>query len=535
MADCQMFGLKAAGHHFTSLVLHTLNALLIYLIFRKATGAKWQSAFMAALFALHPLHVESVAWVAERKDVLSTFFGLLAMWCYVQYAQSAGHTGKVRAPVSYGLALLFFACGLMSKPMLVTWPFLFLLIDFWPLQRRISRGSPSRPSVTAVRLILEKLPFLALSVASCIATIFVQHGKTMMTLEQLSMSARLGNVVVSYATYILQMFWPIKLCIFYPLTGAPIAWNVVVAAVLLIALTILAMRSARSRTFILVGWLWFFGALVPVIGLVHVGEQSHADRYTYIPLVGLFVAITWSAMDWANNRPWARRFLPVMAIAVLGMCAFISWRQTAFWKSSETVMRRALDVTTDNFLAHNNLGTVLADQQKVDEAESHYREAIRIKPYYSRAYSNLGTALVLKGQLEEAIPFYEKSLQFRPNDAQAHHNLAVTFARLKRYDDTIVQCREALKDDPNYGVAYFDLALALRLTGKVPEAAVEFEKAVGFNPGDAAAHYQFAVTLAQLQRGPEALAQYQQAVQIDPGLSNPKLAEHLRQLMETQK
>ena len=522
MLDCQLFSLNPGGHHFTNVLLHACNSILLFIILRMLTGAPWRSAIVASLFALHPLHVESVAWVSERKDVLSTLFGLLSTLFYVRHVRGS----SPKSGLNYILSLSLFALALLSKPMLVTLPFLFLLLDFWPLQRLFAGGAPT-PAKTAPslsRVLLDKVPFLFLSIASCVITVLVQRGKTVMTLEQLPVVARLANVVVSYATYFEKTFWPSGLCLFYPLLGPPAAWQTVASILLLLVITGIAIYFRKTRPVILFGWLWFLGMLVPVIGLVHVGEQSHADRYTYLPLIGIFTACVWTISEAAQRHT---KLLAVISVVALAVFSTLSWRQVGFWKNSESVMTRAIAVTTDNFLAHNNLGVALAAQQRFDEAEAHYREAIRIKPGYARAFSNLGAALTLQDKYEEAVGYYEKSLQLRPWDAQAHHNLAVTLARLKRYDGTILHCQEALRNNPNYWMAYGDLALALFLTGKYAEAADAFEKSLQADPRDAQIQIRFAQVLYKLGRTDDARTHYQRAVQIDRTWDNPRFAEQL--------
>ncbi|MBA4149225.1 MAG: tetratricopeptide repeat protein [Verrucomicrobia bacterium] len=527
MLDWQTYGSNAGGHHFTNVLLHLGNTLLLFLLLCKMTTATWRSAFVAALFAIHPLHVESVAWVSERKDVLSTLFGLMSIWFYASYAQAKNTHALAEAKsisnrqrsIAYGLALLFFALSLMSKPMLVTMPFLLLLMDGWPLRRysvfnvQYSVGGASRSQSEHrtlniehwPRLLLEKLPFLLLTIASCLVTIKVQAGKTMQTLTDFSIADRISNALVSYVAYLGKTFWPSDLAFFYPLLGAPPVGQVILATCVLLLVSFGAILARKKAPYILIGWLWYLGTLVPMIGIVHVGEQALADRYTYFPLIGIFIALVWWVAGrggvvecWSggvmgansntptlhhSNPPVQRLFTAVAVVAIIGL-ALLSYRQIGFWRDSKTLLERALAVTQNNFLAHNNYGVALADNGKFDEAIIHYRRAIKIKPHYARAYSNLGAALTLTQKFQEAIPNFKQALSLRPGDAETHYNLAVTLAQLEDYAGTIEHCRMALEANPNYTVAHFDLGLALSLRGEHLQAVEHFRHYLERFPSD---------------------------------------------------
>jgi tetratricopeptide (TPR) repeat protein len=507
MIDCQLHGVNPAGHHVTNVLLHIGSTIVLFLAFRRMTNAPWRSAFVAALFGLHPLHVESVAWLAERKDVLSTFFGMLALLSYARYVEKRSNTAFPL--LNYALTFFWFACGLMSKPMLVTFPFVLLLLDFWPLQRINGLKGSSR-------LVIEKIPFFILSAVSSYITVQVQVGKTVQSLSNFSALDRVSNVLVSYVAYLWKMVWPAKLAFFYPLVSAPPVLHAVIAGIVLIAITSLVWLFARRYPAGIVGWCWYLGTLVPVIGIVHVGEQALADRYTYIPLIGIFIAIAWIVPDLLSKQRLSKAAYWSIAAVLLGSCTIMTFRQVGFWKNSRAMLERALAVTENNFLALNNYGVILADEGRYDEAITHYRKAISIKPTYARAYNNLGTSLTLKGQFQEAIESYQQSLEIRPAEPQTHYNLAVTYARVQRYDLTIEHCREALRLDPNYGAAFYDLALALSLSNQFEEAKTYFNKALEFDPKEAQAHLQLARLYLRGRDVRNAVDHYRAAVRLDP-------------------
>lgn len=431
MLDCQIYGLRSAGHHLTNLILHIANALLLLHLLRRMTGNVWASAMVAALFALHPLHVESVAWVAERKDVLSTLFWLLTILLYLRYVEEPG----VRRLI---LVLIVFALGLMSKPMLVTLPFVLLLCDFWPLgrvalasiepagnPRLLQRHRRKTLHRTVPQLVIEKVPFFVVTVTSCVITFMVQqHGGAVGTLETYSFEARLGNAIVVYVTYLVKTVWPVGLAFFYPhpLGGVP-AWKILGAGALLLGTFVLVIRYWRSHPYLIVGWLWYMGTLVPVIGLVQVGEQSMADRYTYVPLIGIFVAAVWclsGVMPTAGAH--GRRLTAVIAGIIVAACCLCTWRQVIYWRNDTAMCEHALEVTTGNYKAHNNLGLVMENLDRFDDAIRHYTTAVNINPNHERYY-NLGNAYRKKEVFDEAIKYYGKAIDIYPGYARAYNNL----------------------------------------------------------------------------------------------------------------
>jgi len=476
MLDCQIFDLKPGGHHFTNVFLHTLAVLLLFFALRKMTGKVWRSAFVAAVFAIHPLHVESVAWVAERKDVLSAVFFMLTLVAYTSYARQPS-LGR------YLMVSVFFACGLMSKSMLVSMPVVLLLLDYWPLgrsQRTENREQRSelrcqRSDVRGQRseirsLIIEKIPLFALSILCGVVTFLIQE-RSAGSLEQLPLGWRINNAIVSAVTYIWQMFWPTRLAVFYPHPEDRLAiWQVALALGLLIAITALAFTYRKTRPYLLVGWLWYLIMLLPVIGIVQVGLQGHADRYSYLPHIGLYLALTWLIADVFSSVRYRRAVLAAAGVTVLVALSACTWKQTLSWRNSETLWTRALAVTTDNETAHTNFGMLLLSEGQVGEAISHFETALQIvsksgEGHYSltRAiiYCDLANALVRTGRIEEAITDLEKAVELQPNYADAHYNLGSVLLQNGEIDRAIAQWRTTLSINPNDGGAHTALGNAL--------------------------------------------------------------------------
>ncbi len=518
MLDCQFYGLKPSGHHFTNLLFHIANTLLLFSILRSATGAQWRSALVAALFALHPLHVESVAWISERKDVLSTFFLLLALGNYFRYAKSFANTiesptRKFQSQSNYLLALAFFALGLMSKPMLVTLPFLLLLLDFWPL-RRIQF-----PPLKINRLILsEKLPFFALSLLSSFVTFFVQkEGGAVSSLVHLSLLPRVANALVSYCRYLGKTIWPLDLALLYPLQQWNL-WQTLSAAVFLLAITFLAIRTAARRPYFAVGWFWFLGTLVPVIGIVQVGVQSMADRYSYVPLIGLFIALVWGMQELLQKAGRQVAFI-LSALAVFA-CVMATRAQVQYWQNAVTIFERALAVTKNNFTAHTNLGVVLGRQGRVAESIQHYRAALKVKPDHGETHYNLANALARIGETTEAITHYQAALKANPNDAQAHNNLAVVLQTSGTAQEVELHFREAIRLNPDHGEAHFNFAVFLLKQGKA-EALPQFLEVIRLDPANEQAHFQSGILLAGRKQLPASIEHLRTAARLKPGWPAP--------------
>ncbi len=471
MLDCQLFGLKPWGHHLTSVLLHAVNTVLVFVLLQRLTGAFWRSVLVAALFGLHPLHVESVAWVAERKDVLSTCFGLLSLIAYTRYVTSdkwqVTRTDSILSRVAchaslfYGLALLLFALGLMSKPMLVTWPFLMLLLDWWPLQR-VASGKWQVANVRS--LVWEKIPFFALAAVMSIVTYVVQqHSGMVQMIQNLPLGARSGNALISYCRYLGKLFWPVDLAFFYPHPGKWPREEVVLAGGLILGLTVLFIVQCRRRPFLLMGWLWYCGTLVPVIGLVQVGNHAMADRYTYVPSLGVLVLTIWGICELAGRWRYHGLVLSVAGCAAIVLCFGVTRQQLEYWKDDETLFRHALEVTDNNYLAHNNLGVALEKKGQTDEAIRQYQEAIRLKPDFAETHGNLGAILGTQGQTDEAIRQFQEVIRLVPDDAAAHYNLGTALGVKGQIDEAISQFQEAIRLKPDYAEARHNLAYALEL------------------------------------------------------------------------
>jgi protein O-mannosyl-transferase len=453
MLDCQLFGLRPWGHHLTSVLLHAVNTLLLFLVLKRMTGALWRSLFVAAVFGLHPLRVESVAWIAERKDVLSTLFWMLTLWAYARFAEQS----KVQRPKSkvfYGLALTFFVLGLLSKPMLVTLPFVLLLLDYWPLERWKDKSVRG--------LVMEKIPFfLAAGAESAITFLVQRHAGVMQT--HLPFVGRLENAVVSYGRYIGKLFWPVDLCAPYP---RPDHWplaTVLLTAALLIGISIFVIARWRRQSYLPVGWLWFVGTLVPVIGLVQVGDQAMADRYTYVPLIGVVLLFVWGMHELTRSWRLQAIALSAGAAAAILLCIALTRGQIGYWKDDETLFGHALTVTENNYLAHTSLGVALNRKGMLDDAINHLEEAVRLNPALADSHYNLGNVLVKKGRLDEAIIQFQETLKLDPSSVDAHNNLGVMLTKKGRLDDAIIQFQEVLRLNPDYPNARANLAIALKM------------------------------------------------------------------------
>jgi tetratricopeptide (TPR) repeat protein len=496
MVDFQLYGLNPKGHHLTNVFFHLLNTLLLFYVLQRMTGALWRSGFVAALFALHPLHVESVAWVAERKDVLSTLFWLLTIWAYTWYVERPRRT-------RYLLTLLTFTLGLMAKPMLVTLPFVLLLLDYWPLGRfqvdqlDTALGAPTQASLSTrsvssqtLRLIWEKAPFFALAAASSVVTFLVQKGGgAVRPLERFPITIRIANGLVSYVKYMGKMIWPSDLAVFYPHPGASLPiWQAVAAGLLLLSISIAVIRLAKNHPYLAVGWLWYLGTLVPLIGFVQVGEQALADRYTYVPLIGLFIIIAWGVSDIAAKWRYQRVVFIIAAGAPLLALMICTWRQLHHWNNSRTLWEYAVNLSPNDYYAYNKLGAALREQGKRDEAIAHFSQALRIKPDYVIAHNNLGALLIRQGKFDEAIGPLSQALKIKPDYEKAHNNLAVALYEQGKLNEAIAHYSQALRIKPDYAIAHNNMGDALARQGKLDKAISHFSEAVKINPDYADAH-----------------------------------------------
>jgi protein O-mannosyl-transferase len=522
MLDCQLYGLQPWGHHLTNILLHAAAAILLFLALRKLTGDLWPSLLVATVFAVHPLRVESVAWVSERKDVLSGMFFMLTLWAYARYARGNGR------PFWYLTVVVFFALGLMCKPTLVTLPFVLLLLDYWPLGR--SQPSSSRgDGITRNKwtwLVVEKLPLFVLSAASCVATLLAQQDALDASLKPPLME-RFGNALVSYVVYLGQMIWPARLAVLYPYPeGTLKVGQVILALLLLLSISATVFVWRRKYPFLLTGWLWYLGMLVPMIGIVQVGSQVRADRYTYLPQIGLYILVAWGAMELFHL--WRRSRVILAAAALLIITALItrSHFQTSYWRDTETLWRHATATTSNNYIATTNLAQVLFESGRFDEAIAECQKALKIKPDLAAAHNNLGVALIRSKQggvaalrqksIDEAIGHYRAALQIKPDFIQARSNLGNALLQRGQVDEAITQFRKALEVDAEYAEAEFSLGKAFWQKREVNEAIAHYQKAVEISPDYAEARYSLGNAFVAEGKYNEAIANYEAAVRIRP-------------------
>lgn len=512
MLDVELFGLDAGWHHLDSALLHILATLFLFAFLYRATSARWPCAFVAFLFALHPLHVESVAWIAERKDVLAAFFWFLTLWAYTRYAERPG-LGR------YLLVLASFCLGLLSKPMIVTLPFVLLLLDVWPLRR------PKN-----ISLIWEKIPFFVLSAASAVITYLAQAGSGAVDALHISFALRIENALVSYFIYIAKMFWPAGLAVFYPYPSEIPAWQAVSAGLALVGISALTLWMRRTHPYLAVGWFWYLGTLVPVIGFVQVGAQARADRYTYLPMVGLSIMLAW-------GLPQVLKTKVVISAAIVAClaCVVLCAAQVRHWRNSQTLFRHALDVTSGNYLAHHNLGVALADEGRFPEAIEQYQAALQIAPNAANVQTDYGNALAKSGRIPEAIARYRAALGFLPDSPITHNDLANALAAIPgSIPEAIAEYQTALRLKPDYEEArnnlakvqsqvqsnaaemQYNLGVDLAKSGK-PEAAIAaFEEALRLKPDYVDAHNNLGVVLGGSGRVQEAISHFESALRIDP-------------------
>jgi tetratricopeptide (TPR) repeat protein len=495
MADCQFFGLNAGGHHCVNALLHAVNGALLFVLLLRLTAAFWPSVFIAALFAWHPLHVESVAWASERKDVLSTFFELLALLAYVRCvqrrskAEGRDSSGQTTTPaldsrlstLDYFFALFFFACALMSKPMPVTMPFVMLLLDCWPLKRYSIFDI--RYSIF-LRLAFEKWPFFLLSAASSIVTYFSQRSSAVVSLKGLPPDLRADNIIVSYVRYLLKLFWPENLAVIYPLPKLYPLWQLMLATVALIAICWLVWRGRGRFAYLPVGWLWFLGTLVPVIGIVQVGSQAMADRYSYFPSIGIFIAVVFGARDLAARFQLSKTTVAVAGGSILAICLILTRQQLSYWSNDETLFRHAIAATDENEVAHLNLGVALEKQGRKTEALAEYRTALRIYPKSVDTLNNIANLLDDIGDTNAALSEYQEAQRLDPKDVPPHNNLGTFYVEIGRLDDAMKQYAEAARLDPTDPHAFYLTGKLLIREGRDSEAIPQFQKAAQFGPNN---------------------------------------------------
>ena len=517
MLDCQLYGLKPWGHHLTNVLLHAATAILLFLVLRRMTGDLWPSAFVAAVFAIHPLRAESVAWVAERKDVLSGLFFMLTLWAYVGY---------VRHPFSlarYLTVMVLFALGLMAKPMLVTLPFVLLLLDYWPLGRMASSAAEDRPVSGSwrsnrfsipLRLAMEKVPLLMLAAASCAVTLWAQS-QTIADNEHMPLSLGIGNAAVSYVAYLGQLFYPADLAVLYPHPGFSLSmWKVAGALLVLAAICVGVVVWRRRCPYVLVGWLWFMGMLLPVIGLVQVGVHAMADRYTYLTQIGLCIAIVWGIAQVCQYWPYRRWVCGASSALVLAILMGCAWHQTSYWHDSETLWTHTLACTSQNFVAYNNLGGILSGTGRQQDGIDYIEHSLRINPNNAKAHNNLGVALAQVGQTQEAIEHYEQALRLNPDDPKAHYNLGNALTHADRQKEAIEHYQQALRLEPNYIEVRNNLGNALIRIGWLQEAIAQYEQVVRLKPDDNTVYVNLMSAYAKTGRSSDAIATAEKALEL---------------------
>ncbi|HMJ08470.1 MAG TPA: tetratricopeptide repeat protein [Pyrinomonadaceae bacterium] len=559
--DASLFGPEAGGHHVVSILIHAANSILLFVVIKNATGAFWKSALVAAIFAVHPAHVESVAWVAERKDVLSTFFWLLSTWAYVRYANKPAE----RQMLWY--SVLFLAVGLMAKPMLVTLPFTLLLLDYWPL-RRIDNFN-----WTSVRpLVLEKLPYFVLATASSIVTVFAQRaGGAIQSMETFSLGERLQNAVVAYASYVAMFFYPVNLAVWYPFKRDLSLLEIFISAAVLAVITGTAIWQLRKREYLAVGWFYFLGTLIPVIGIVQVGRQALADRYTYIPYIGLSVAVVWIAGEAVERYGINKRIAAAVCVLLLATLSAVAFTQVSYWRNSETLYVRTLSVAPDNYLiennycnylekknrfdeaaaqcsaaiaddpnlpdAYNTLGSVRLKQNKTDEAKTNFEKAVAIFPEYTLALTNLASIASNQGDIDAAVDYLDRAMEsdaggfFDPSRKRdAYFSIGAAAMKQKRYDRSAELFRKALEVSPGNMDATRNLALSLHMLGRSEDGINLLVDAIRKNPNSAEAYNSLGLIYAERNRRPEAIEQFRRAVQINPNFMQAQ--NNLRKAMQ---
>lgn len=528
MVDSEIFGSNPGGYHLTNLLLHIASTVLLFLLLERMTKAKWRSAFVAVLFALHPLHVESVAWIAERKDVLSGFFWMLTMWVYLRYAE--------RPEVSrYVVVFLVFILGLMAKPMLVTLPCVLLLMDIWPLgrtgwrimgnERGDNAGQAGTERVPLYRLVIEKIPLLCASLAVGVVTIVSEDRfGALHSLESIPVNLRVANVFISYVEYISKMFWPHRLAAYYTYPGQWPLWQVAGSFFILFIVCVLVIYWAKKFPYLAFGWFWYIGTLVPVIGIIKVGSFSVADRFTYIPLIGLFIMVAWGVHDLFRKSPYKETVLAMMGGTVLVVLMAVSSLQVQYWRNTTVLFRHALDVTENNTVMHYFMGNFLFREGNVDQAIRHYREAVKIKPDFDDGHDKLGRALSYKGLHAEAVQHYQQAIRINSAKADFHYHLACSLEHLGKTDEAALAYRAALGVNPRYAEAHNNLGVIARRSNDIDRAIEHFQNALKINARYAGAHYNLGNALVKQGKTEEAVERFETALRIEPNFASAHYA-----------
>lgn len=509
MVDCHFFGLNPGKHHTTNVIFHLVNTILLFYIFWRITGEQYKSFFIAALFAIHPLHVESVAWISERKDVLSVFFLFLTLWAYTRYIQK-------KTIYRYLIIVLFFAMGLMAKPMLVSLPCVLILFDIWPLKSIQLTNQTTLFSLAhdIYNRIFEKIPLFFLSAISCIVTLSVQQQSgAVVSFEQLTFIVRLLNAIVSYTKYIGKMIWPDKMAVFYPHPGVPDLWQVIISILLLLSLSFTAVNILKKYPYFAIGWLWYLGTLIPVIGLVQVGSQAIADRYTYIPYIGLSIVVTWGGYDLLKKFR-LQKFAYIMAICIVIILSLKTYHQIHYWQNSTLLYTHTMRVTKNNYVAHLNLGNIMTDNNNFIEAIQNFKAAIRIKPDLAQAHNNLGAAYEKIENFKEAIRSFNKAIELKPDYAEAHNNIGSVYKKNGQLNQAITHLDRAIQINPNYAEAYNNMGNAFEIDGQAEKAITHYKKALNINPDFAVAYNNLGATMFRSNKIDEAIFYYRKALQI---------------------
>ncbi len=514
MVDCEFYGLHPWGHHLTNLILHAIDSVLLFLVFARMTRRLWPSALVAALFAVHPLHVESVAWIAERKDVLSMLFWTGALGAYAWHSRRPG-------AARYLAVTLLFLMALMSKPMVVTLPFVLLLLDYWPLGR-VDRAAPfGGMARRAARLAVEKVPLFLMTALFCAVTFMMQFRANNLAFgEKVPFTARCANAVVVYALYLMKTLWPSDLAAYYPHPITRPLWQVAGAAVLLAAITLLCLRQARRRPYLIVGWLWYLGTLVPVIELVQAGTFSHADRYTYIPLVGVFIMVAWGAADLAAAWSVPRRAAALASGFALTVLAATAGVQAGYWHDSETLFRHAIDAGHESAAAYNNLAVLAISRRGNDEAEAYLKKALDLKPDFADALANLGKITLDEGRYDEAKTYLTKALDLGPNQANVLNNLGVLATNQWRLDEASAYYMEALSLKPDHVDALNNLGKLALDQARYDEASTYLSKALAVKPDHTGALNNMGWCLVNQGQYAESEHYFRRAIEIDPKFTN---------------
>ncbi|HYR22992.1 MAG TPA: tetratricopeptide repeat protein [Chthoniobacterales bacterium] len=489
MLDWQLFGAKPGAHHFVNVLLQSASAVLLFLLLQQLTGNFLSSAFVAAIFAIHPLHVESVAWIAERKDVLSGFFFMLTLLAYVYYTRKPNLTRYLAIPILFG-------CGLLSKPMLVTLPIILLLLDYWPLNRNQKSEVTGQKSFTSSKLIFEKIPLFILSAGSVTATLIAQHGG-IVQIAQLPLSWRGANALSAYLFYIWQTIWPANLALIYPHPGQLPLWQTICAGAVLILITASTFVLRRRRPYLIIGWLWYLIMLLPVIGLIQVGSQAHADRYSYLPQIGLWIAATWGIVDLSRSFRWRREVFSVAAPVIVAVFAWRAWVQTSYWQNTERLWSHTFAVTKQNDIAHFNMGEFLLKAKRFDEAIAQFQIFLAGHPSDPAANFQIGSAFMEKGELDPAIRHFQTTLKVEPDNPEAETNLANVLLKAERLDEALEHYRSVVRHEPRSALAHYNLAVGLHRQGRLSEAIVHYREALAIQPGYPDADYFLGEALLQ--------------------------------------